>query len=317
MNGSTVVVPEGLEGLCQQFLDDLEQYRGCSANTVKAYDRDLRAFRGFLEGLRPGALPDLSAIRSADVQAFAHSLRGRASNTIRRAVHVVSSFFGWAQRLGYTAANPALGVQLPKKPPRLPKCPTEEDCMALLAASYMPKEKVAMHLLLTTGVRKSELLALTLSDFRPDLSEVFVRGKGGRERIIPVPEQTRDVLHSYLSSRDFEPGPVLPNRDGRPMASTTLQRLFSRVLARSGLAERGYTIHSLRHAYATMLLRRGVDIRTVQELLGHADISTTAIYLHSDLQTKQQAAACLPDFRCARTSSSQPATPMTGGMTSE
>lgn len=314
MSSTAVGVGGGLEVLSEQYLADLEQYRGCSPNTVKAYGRDLQSFMTFLKGSGTGFAMDLRHVKSSDVQAFAHSLRGRSANTIRRAVHALSSFFGWAQRLGYTSASPAMGVQLPKKPPRLPKCPSEEECRALLAVAWTPRERVAIHLLLTTGLRKSELLALDLSDFRPDLSEVFVRGKGGKERLIPVPEQTREVLHAYLAERGHEPGPVLPNRDGRPMTSTTLQRIFTRVLKRAGLQDKGYTIHSLRHAYATMLLRGGADIRTLQDLMGHADISTTAVYLHSDLGTRQKAAACLPDFRLAQSASSTTTRQTTGGL---
>lgn len=151
-------------------------------------------------------------------------------------------------------------------------------------------------LLLTTGLRRSELLSLRRVDLSSDLSELRVVGKGNRERAVPIPAQTRKALHEYLTQQPEPSEYLFPNRVGRQMGTTTFARMFRRIVARAGLAGSGITPHSLRHAYATQLLHSGVDIKTVQELLGHADLSTTSRYLHSDAHTKQAAVETLPSF---------------------
>ena len=119
-------------------------------------------------------------------------------------------------------------------------------------------------------------------------------GKGDVERLIPVPDDARAVLVRHIETAHIPSGPLFLNQTGKRMGNTSLQRLWKRLLRRADLADEGFTIHSCRHAYATMLVRAGTDIRTVQELLGHADLSTTATYLHSDLRTKREAVANLP-----------------------
>lgn len=151
-------------------------------------------------------------------------------------------------------------------------------------------------LLLTTGLRRSELLSLRRVDLSSDLSELRVVGKGNRERAVPIPAQTRKALHECLTQQPEPSQYLFPNRVGRQMGTTTFARIFRRIVARAGLAGSGITPHSLRHAYATQLLHSGVDIKTVQELLGHADLSTTSRYLHSDTHTKQAAVETLPSF---------------------
>jgi integrase/recombinase XerC len=257
--------------MCEEFLDDLASYRGCSPNTVTAYRRDIGRFLEFMGSNGAQSELGFSAITRQDVQRFAQSLRRLSGSTIRRAIHALSSFFAWAQRLGHCSTNPAYGTQLPRKPQRLAVCPTIEDCQALVSVAWTPTERAVVRLLLGTGLRKSELLGLDLADLSSDLDELRVIGKGDKERLLPVPESARRALREHLAERGIAPGPLLVNRVGKRMGSTTLQRLFKRLLKRARLESKGYHIHSLRHAYATMLLRSGADLRTVQELLGHAE----------------------------------------------
>ncbi len=158
------------------------------------------------------------------------------------------------------------------------------------------RDRTMIMLLLTAGLRRSELLNLRTSDLTADLSRVRIVGKGGKERVVPLPQQTQQILRRYLDGRESTSDLLFPNTVGTRMGNATFYRIFKRVLKRAGLNGEGITAHSLRHAYATMLLHSAVDVKTVQELLGHANLSTTSRYLHSDGAAKQAAAEALPDF---------------------
>lgn len=292
-----VVMEEGsssLEFAFDEFLQDLEQYRSCSPATVKAYRLDLSRFGRFVvQACRPGQ-PTPADVTPQHVQRHLQSLRHLSPNTIRRAAHALGSFFGWALSLGYVERNPVKGVLLPRRPEARPNCPPLEHCQELVRAAHTPLERTVILLLLTAGLRKSELIGLDLTDYDAAGGELRVSGKGGRQRRVPIPADTVAALQAYLAHRGTAPGPLLLNRDGRRLGGTTVQRLFKRLLKRAGLDGYGYTVHTARHAFATMLMRSGVHVRTLQELLGHADLSTTAVYLHADLSSKREAIACLP-----------------------
>ena len=144
------------------------------------------------------------------------------------------------------------------------------------------------------GLRRCELLGLDAADVSEDFSELRIVGKGGAERLIPLPADAQVALVRYIEDAAILQGPVFLNRANNRFDNTGLQRLWKRLLRRVNLEDEGLTIHSCRHAYGSELARCGTDLRTIQELLGHADLSTTAIYLHSDLRTKREAVANLP-----------------------
>jgi len=282
---------ETLADAHERYLEHARVYRGLAPKTLEAYRRDGARFLRFVADHH---LPDDPRdLTSRDIQAYANSLSGLSAASIRRMVYSLRGFFGFLQREGTIALNPATDVTLPKRRRRLPKFPSPEQCRALIAAACTETERAIVALLLMAGLRRSEVLGLDAADVAADCSEVRILGKGGVERIVPLPDDARIALLRQMEATGRD-GPVFRNRAGRRMGQTTLQRLWRRLLRRANLEHERFTIHSCRHSYATMLVRAGTDLRTVQELLGHADLSTTAIYLHSDLRTKREAVASLP-----------------------
>jgi len=287
-----LVAAETFHDAFERYLQHARSYRGLSLTTIDAYRRDAELFATFL---RETHLPEqVGEISSRHVQAWANSMAGYAATTIRRRVYAIRGFFSFLQREGTIQLNPAADVMLPKRRRRQPEIPTPGQCQRLLSTAHTSTERTAIYLLLMAGLRRAELLDLDAEDVANDYSELRVIGKGQVERLVPLPDDARAVLARHIETAGITAVPIFLNRAGKRMGNTTLQRLWKRLLRRADLEEEGFTIHSCRHAYATMLVRAGTDIRTVQELLGHADLSTTAVYLHSDLRTRREAVANLP-----------------------
>jgi len=280
--------------LVDSFLTYLEQYRQASPLTLHAYGRDLRRLHDFLT--TNGFPTDVRHIGTHHLQAFAISMSGLSAATITRALNATSSFFSYLMRSGLVESNPVDGVIKPKQKSSLPQGPTIQQCHRLVQATCDIRDRAMIMLLLTAGLRRSELLNSRTSDLTADLSSIRITGKGGKERVIPLPGQTRRILKQYLDERESISELLFPNTCAKRMGNSTFYRIFKRIVKKAGLDQAGITAHSLRHAYATMLLHSAVDVKTVQELLGHADLSTTSRYLHSDGATKQAAAEALPDF---------------------
>jgi len=220
-----------------------------------------------------------------------------SANTIRRRLHALSSWSDFMVRQGLIAVNPVRGLPLPRRERKLPCFPSPDECRRLLAAARTPVERAAIWLLVCTGLRRSELTGLDLADLVSSRSELRVAGKGNRERLVPLPSECRSVIDEYLSVRGDEPGPLLLNRARHRLGMTSIRRLFERLVRRAGLEESGFTLHAMRHAYATMLVKAGVDLGTVRDLLGHADLAVTSVYIHSDLRSKHAAVEQLPVLR--------------------
>jgi len=276
----------------QPYLSYLQNFRRCSPNTVKAYRNDAEDFlKWFAQNdvpLRPNQITKEVLFR------YLTSLNHLSANTIRRKIHALGSWFKYSIDCGAMRENPAQGLPLPRRERQLPKYPTSEQSEKLLSAAKSPLELAVIWLLLTTGVRRAELVALDLGDLRSNGSELHVTGKGNKERMVPLPLRTQTVLDEYLNARGDSAGPLLRNRAGNRIGYTSLRRMFNRLLRRAGLDDCGFTLHSTRHAYATMLVKAGVDLGTVRDLLGHSDISVTSVYVHSDLRSKKTAVEQLP-----------------------
>ena len=280
----------GFEEAASAFLDYLSSYRGYSIHTVKAYARDLRELRGFL-GRRHRSVKRPDQVRRELVVQFAISLKGQAPLTVRRKVAAVASFYGYLQDTGHAATNPARGLPLPKVARALPTALTEEHARALLEAAHTPWHRVMLALLLLAGLRRSELTAITLDDIDLANAQLLVCGKGAKQRVVPLTPAVIEAIREYLSCRPATQSDHLfvSRVGGLPIHGRVAGRMLDRVLERADLDHEGITPHRLRHTFATQLIRNGVDIRTVQELLGHADLQTTARYLHSDTRAKQEA----------------------------
>jgi len=274
----------------QQFLDYLKHYRGYSPWTVRAYRTDLRMFREFLES-RLGRVPSPAEIKREQIIQFGVSLKGAAPLTLRRKYACLASLFGFLQDMGHAQGNPARRLPLPKLSQPVPVFLTEEMAQRLIAAADSPWTKCAVVLLLSTGIRRSEAVGITLDDLDLEKRQLLVRGKGDKERVVPLTDQAAEAIQAYLPHRTKTQSRYLfvSAWKGQPIHGRCINRMLKIVIHKAGLEGQGITPHKLRHTFATHLIRNNVDIRTVQELLGHSELETTAKYLHSDTRTKQSA----------------------------
>ncbi|MGE5276746.1 MAG: tyrosine recombinase XerC [Acidobacteriota bacterium] len=285
-------------------IEDFESYladeRRFSPRTVLAYRKDLERFVDFWQrefGEQAAAKASLTGVDTLAVRSHLASLHraGLKSRSIARHLSTLRSFFRWACREGHLEKNPARGLPAPRLPRALPRAMTLSDTESLLATAQddaVPeRERALFELLYATGLRVSEAAGLDLEDV--DLSSRLLRvvGKGSRERIVPFGEEAEDAVRSYLPVRaalrhggnlaDEDGEPLFVNRRGGRLTTRSMARLLKRRLAAAGLPQ-DISPHALRHTFATHLLQAGADLRSIQELLGHASLSTTQKYTHLD-----------------------------------
>ena len=282
----------GDSALLDEFCDHLWLEDGLAKNTLEAYRRDLTLFGTWLAQARRRSLLDTN---EADLAAyFAHrytEARLRASSQAR--LHSsLKRFFQFALRENRIAADPTLKLDTPKKPQRFPKSITEADVEALLGAPDVAsdlglRDRAMLEMLYATGLRVSELVALKLIEINQDMGVVRVFGKGGKERMVPMGEEASAWLTRYmkegrpqlLARARAQSDAAFVTARGAAMTRQAFWYLIKKH-ARAALAGKSLSPHTLRHAFATHLLNHGADLRVVQMLLGHADISTTQIYTH-------------------------------------
>ncbi len=272
--------------LVDRFLDSLWAERGVARLTLEAYRRDLESLAAAVG----------SSLNAVDQQALLGVLAGRlrrgdAVSSILRQLSCLRQFFAWLVREQLIDANPMAAIEGPRRPQRLPSALTEAQVSALMAQPDSSdllglRDRAILELLYATGLRVSELVGLDLAGLNLQRGVVRVVGKGGRERLVPLGESAVDALTCYL--RDARPRllgqggsgqAVFIGRGGQRMSR---QAVWLRIRRHAGDAGIGGSLspHRLRHAFATHLLDHGADLRVVQMLLGHADLSTTQIYTH-------------------------------------
>ena len=276
----------------EAFLEMMAAERAAAANTLAAYARDLADSQGFLR--RRGK--DLGDATTQDIEAYFTDLgaRGLAPATASRRRAALRQFYRFVVGEGWRPDDPSRRVEAPRRGRPLPKVLTAEEVVSLIEAAGRKDGAAGLRLaamvelLYASGLRISELVALRLSQVAADPAYLFVKGKGGKERMAPLGEAARSAVKAYLAVRPkFLPAGVkespwlFPGRaaGGRLTARRFAQLLDEAALA-AGLDPAKVSPHVLRHAFATHLLEGGADLRTVQTLLGHADIATTQIYTH-------------------------------------
>jgi integrase/recombinase XerD len=277
--------------LLEPFLDYLAFERGLSDRTLSAYRRDLERFLAFLE-TRSRSGP--SDVQPQDLREYLFSLKdaGLAPTSIRRALSSMRSYFGFLMEEGVLEADPSERLEAPRVGRRLPDVLSVAEVEALLDASDPAhplywRDRCILELLYATGMRVSELVALRLVDLELQEGVCTVFGKGSKERMIPLGTPARRAADRYLREvrprldRGWGGGAVFLNARGRPLTRMAVWSLVKESARRGGL-ETKVSPHTLRHSFATHLLEGGADLAAVQELLGHADISTTQIYTHVD-----------------------------------
>jgi len=273
------------------FLDFLQAECGLSSNTQEAYRRDLKRFLAYLSRRKLRRVADLSA---PDVEGFLGHCRAAnlSVSSTARALAAVRMYCRYLVGEQILPRDPSASVDSPKKWHRLPTILDEDAAAALLNSpdpdvdTWALRDRAILALLYATGMRASELVRLDREQVNFPLGVVRVLGKGQKERIVPVAQQALDLLKEYLSSRPPPPQndphtPLFLSRTGRRLSRQDVFRTIRKYTRRQAL--RGHVSpHTLRHCFATQLLRGGADLRSVQEMLGHADISTTQIYTHLD-----------------------------------
>jgi len=274
----------------KEFLDYVQHYRGYSPLTVRAYGTDLRMFREFLES-RLGRVPAPAEIKREQIIQFGVSRKGAAPLTLRRKYACLASLFGFLQDMGYLQGNPARRLPLPRVSEYVPVFLSEETAQQLITAADTPWTRAMVVLLLSTGIPRSEAVGITLDDLNLEERQLLIRGKGDKQRVVPLTDQAVEAIQAYLPHRTKTESRHLfvSAYGGHPIHGRCINRMLKIVVGKAGLAGQGITPHKLRHTFATHLIRNGVDIRTVQELMGHSELETTAKYLHSDTRTKQAA----------------------------
>lgn len=261
-----------------EYLEYLELEKGLSQNTLEAYRRDLSEFSQGVE--------DITKVDRMSINMFIRKLRENklAPSSIIRKMASLRGFFKWASSAGIIDKNPASTLEQPKVPQRLPKVVSIKEIEEMLHNNLTPLEHVIMELLYSCGLRVSELVNLKTSDI--DLSSKYVRcfGKGSKERIIPIGEIAKKAVTEYMPERDFlvkkynlNTKLLLIQNSGRLI---TRQDVYTFIHAQGKLIHKNISPHTLRHSFATHLLENGADLRVVQELLGHSDVSTTQLYTH-------------------------------------
>ena len=261
-----------------EYLEYLELEKGLSQNTLEAYRRDLSEFSQGVE--------DITKVDRMSINMFIRKLRENklAPSSIIRKMASLRGFFKWASSAGIIDKNPASTLEQPKVPQRLPKVVSIKEIEEMLHNNLTPLEHVIMELLYSCGLRVSELVNLKTSDI--DLSSKYVRcfGKGSKERIIPIGEIAKKAVTEYMTERDFlvkkynlNTKLLLIQNSGRLI---TRQDVYTFIHAQGKLIHKNISPHTLRHSFAPHLLENGADLRVVQELLGHSDVSTTQLYTH-------------------------------------
>ena len=279
------------------FLEMMSVERAAAANTLTAYGRDLADAQGWLAG----AGQDLATASAENVEAYFASLgaRGLAASTAARRRAAVRQFYRFVLGESWRSDDPSRRVDAPKKGRPLPKVLSREDVVRLIDAAAARdgaqglRLACMVELIYASGLRVSELLALTLSALARDPAYLMVRGKGGKDRLAPLNDTARTAVKAYLAVRpaflgapaktgaakpDENPW-LFPSRGGR-LSTRRFAQMLDEAAAFAGIDPAKVSPHVLRHAFATHLLEGGADLRVVQTLLGHADISTTQIYTH-------------------------------------
>ena len=278
--------------LAGRFLEMMSAERGAAKNTLDAYRRDLGSYLGFLAANGRS----LDSAESASIQDYLAGLEahGMARTTAARRLSAVRQFHKFLHGEGLASGNPATVIESPRAGRPLPKVMSLGQVEALLAmaAELSAKAKgkargramrleCLLELLYATGLRVSELVSLRTRDVTSDREVLTIKGKGGRERLVPVSHSARDAVQRFLAVRDSASAWLFPSHGADGHLTRQHFALELKGLARAAGLDAGFlSPHVLRHAFASHLLAGGADLRAVQQMLGHADIATTQIYTH-------------------------------------
>ena len=268
------------------YLQYLEYEKKLSKNTIKAYDNDLNKLLEFKN--------NLLSINNKDIKEFIKKSNNLSTKTLAHRLTVINSFYNYLLNENIISINPCYSINMPKIPSKLPEVLSEEEVDKLLDINlvdkYSYRNKAMLELLYATGMRASELTNLKLNNIDLDSCIVRIMGKGSKERIVPINDTTIKYLNIYINNYRKE---ILNKKDSeylfisnalKPITRQGLLKKKKKECIRAGIKKNVYP-HILRHSFATHLLNHGANIRIIQELLGHEDITTTEIYTHLSNET--------------------------------
>ena len=267
-----------------EYLEYLQAERGLAQNTIDAYRRDLTSFCEFL--IVFDNIDNLELINRRHINYFIKNLhdKGFVPTTVTRKIAAIRGWFRWLSSNMLVSQDPSLGVELPKLAKKLPKVMTVLEIENILKNNLSELELAILELLYGAGLRVSELSNLELNNI--ELASRYVRcvGKGSKERIIPIGEKAIKSIKKYLKCRDLilkrnklETKQLFLKNNGIPV---TRQDVYVFIRKQGEILKKHISPHTLRHSFATHMLENGADLRVVQELLGHSDVSTTQLYTH-------------------------------------
>lgn len=265
--------------LLSEYLEYLEIEKGLSENTTQAYRRDLTDFMSDIQC----ELPNISR---GQITTYIRNLHEKhySPTSVMRKIASLRGFFKWLCANNYCTTDPTLTLEQPKVPKKLPKVMTLQEVEAILNQHLTKLEKVILELLYDCGLRVSELVNLKINDYDLNAKYIQCYGKGSKERIVPMGKKAVTAVKNYMPERDYliqkyrlNTKRLLIHENGREL---TRQDVYNFIHAQGKKIHKTISPHTLRHSFATHLLENGADLRVVQELLGHSDVSTTQLYTH-------------------------------------
>lgn len=280
--------------LVAAFCDYLLSYRNCSQGTVRVYKPVLEQLSRYARAqgvFSPSDFPRPLAAR------FSGELRGKAT-TVRKSIAACSSFYSFLTEQGHATVNPFRGIPLPQTEKTLPRSLSDFQIQEILkSCAKQPWKQAPVHLMLFAGLRRAEVVGIRMEDVDLPNRQLLVRGKGKRQRRVPINATLLASLQAYLRVRiNPESEWLFTNRFNRQLGANHLDGMMQSLARSVGLSGQHITPHTLRHSFATNLLKKNVDIRTIQELLGHSSLEMTARYLTVDVSRKRVAVAALDDL---------------------
>ena len=272
-----------MEKYIEKFIRYLEIEKNYSVHTILNYRLDLEGFKKFLSDT------DIEKVEYLTLRKYLAVLKEKnlGTRTIGRRLSTLRSFFKFLTREGYLKTNPILVLSSPKQEKHLPQFMTEEEVSRLIESAFAKNEKderglrdrAVLETFYSSGMRISEVVGLSIADIDFIGGIVKVMGKGKKERIVPIGETAIAAIRGYLKKRKKQSEALFLNKNGRRITARGTRNIVVKYIRLAGIKQ-GVSAHTFRHSFATHLLNRGADLRTVQELLGHANLSTTQIYTH-------------------------------------
>ncbi|NWK83510.1 site-specific tyrosine recombinase XerD [Staphylococcus sp. GSSP0090] len=278
-----------MDTIIEEYLKFIQLEKGLSSNTIGAYRRDLKKYNEFLELQKVSHIDFIDRASIQQCLGYLHD-NGASAKSLARFISTIRSFHQFALREKYAAKDPTVLIETPKYDRKLPDVLEINEVLALLETPNLSKingyrDRTMLELLYATGMRVSELIQIELEDVNLIMGFVKVFGKGNKERIVPLGETVISYLKTYIETtrpqllKKTVTNTLFLNMHGKPLSRQAIWKMIKQNAIKANITK-SLTPHTLRHSFATHLLENGADLRAVQEMLGHSDISTTQLYTH-------------------------------------